>query len=83
MTKKQKKMLIRIIAAAVLLALAALLPPVRVPFGIPLLTSRLDGGVYAISPIWLYLAAYFTIGWDILWKAIRNIGHGQIGRAHV
>ena len=78
MTKKQKKMLIRIIGAAVLLALAALLPPVRVPFGIPLLTSRLDGGVYAISPIWLYLAAYFTIGWDILWKAIRNIGHGQV-----
>ena len=78
MTKKQKKMLIRIIAAAVLLVAAVLLPPVRVPFGIPLFTSRLDGGVYAISPIWLYLAAYFTIGWDILWKAIRNIGHGQV-----
>lgn len=78
MTKKQKKMLIRIIAAAVLLALAALLPPVRVPFGIPLLTSRLDGDLFALAPIWLYLAAYFTIGWDILWKAIRNIGHGQV-----
>ena len=78
MTRKQKKTLIRIIVAAALLALAVLLPPVRVPFEIPLFTSRLDGGVYAISPIWLYLAAYFTIGWDILWKAIRNIGHGQV-----
>lgn len=78
MTRKQKKTLIRIIVAAALLALAVLLPPVRVPFEIPLFTSRLDGGVYSISPIWLYLAAYFTIGWDILWKAIRNIGHGQV-----
>ena len=78
MTRKQKKTLIRIIVAAALLALAVLLPPVRVPFEIPLFTSRLDGGVYSISPIWLYLAAYFAIGWDILWKAIRNIGHGQV-----
>ncbi len=78
MTRKQKKTLIRIIVAAALLALAVLLPPVRVPFEIPLFTSRLDGGIYSISPIWLYLAAYFTIGWDILWKAIRNIGHGQV-----
>ena len=78
MTRKQKKTLIRIIVAAVLLAAAVLLPPVRVPFEIPLLTSRLDGDLFALSPIWLYLAAYFTIGWDILWKAIRNIGHGQV-----
>ena len=78
MTRKQKKTLIRIIVAAVLLIAAVLLPPVRVPFEIPLLTSRLDGDLFAISPIWLYFAAYFTIGWDILWKAVRNIGHGQV-----
>ena len=27
---------------------------------------------------WLYLIPYLIIGWDILWKAIRNIGHGQV-----
>ena len=26
----------------------------------------------------LYLIPYLIIGWDILWKAIRNIGHGQV-----
>ncbi len=31
-----------------------------------------------IPAILLYLIPYFTIGWDILWKAIRNIAHGQV-----
>ena len=64
MTKKQKKMLTRIIAAAVGLIAVALLDH----FGpaLPL-------------PVWpLYLIPYFVIGWDILWKAIRNIAHGQV-----
>lgn len=26
----------------------------------------------------LYLVPYFIIGWDVLWKAVRNIFHGQI-----
>lgn len=26
----------------------------------------------------LYLIPYFIIGWDVLWKAVRNIFHGQI-----
>ena len=26
----------------------------------------------------VFLAAYFTVGWDILWRAIRNIAHGQV-----
>ncbi|NBK77703.1 cadmium-translocating P-type ATPase [bacterium D16-76] len=26
----------------------------------------------------LFLPAYFTIGWDVLWRAIVNIGHGQV-----
>lgn len=25
-----------------------------------------------------YLIPYFVIGWDVLWKAIRNISHGQV-----
>ncbi len=78
MTRKQKKTLIRIIVAAALLLSAVFLPPIRTPFGVPPLTNRLDGDVFALSPIWLYFAAYFTIGWDILWKAVRNIGRGQV-----
>lgn len=26
----------------------------------------------------LFLPAYFTIGWDVLWKAVVNISHGQV-----
>ena len=25
-----------------------------------------------------YLAAYFIVGWDVLWRAVRNIAHGQV-----
>jgi len=60
MTKKQKKMLIRIAAAAVLLVACALLP--------------LEG----LLRLAAFLVPYLIIGWDILWKAIRNIAHGQV-----
>ena len=26
----------------------------------------------------LFFPAYFVIGWDVLWRAIRNIAHGQV-----
>ncbi len=26
----------------------------------------------------LFLPAYFTVGWDVLWRAVRNIAHGQV-----
>ena len=26
----------------------------------------------------LYLLPYFIVGWDVLWKAVRNIAHGQV-----
>ena len=60
MTRKQKKMIIRIAVSAVLLAAAVLIP---------------------YSGTWrflLFLPAYFVIGWDVLWKAVRNIAHGQV-----
>ena len=35
-----------------------------------------------LPPVWhpfvLYLIPYALIGWDILWKAVRNILHGQV-----
>ena len=60
MTKKQKKMLIRIIVAAVLLVALHFIP----------LT-----GLWQLAA---YLVPYLVAGWDVLWKAIRNIAHGQV-----
>ena len=60
MTKKQKKRLARILAAAVLLLAVHFLP--------------LTGAAQALS----YLVPYAVIGWDVLWKAVRNIAGGQI-----
>jgi Cd2+/Zn2+-exporting ATPase len=61
MTKKQKKMLYRIVAAAVLLIAAAIMDHAQNPWA-----------------LLLFLIAYAAVGWDILWKAIRNIAHGQV-----
>ncbi|MDE7172531.1 MAG: hypothetical protein K2O11_11780, partial [Oscillospiraceae bacterium] len=82
MTRKQKKTLARIIVAAALLIAVSLLVPdnIQVPVHIPLLGDELaTGGSGYILSLWpLYLIPYFIIGWDILWKAVRNIGHGQV-----
>ena len=60
MTRKQKKMLVRIAVSAVLLIAAVLVP---------------YEGVWRFA---LFLPAYFVIGWDVLWRAVRNIAHGQV-----
>ncbi len=60
MSRKQKKMLLRIVVSAVLLAAAVLIP--------------YQGGWRFL----LFFPAYFVIGWDVLWKAAKNIAHGQI-----
>lgn len=64
MSKKQKKVLVRIIVALVLLA------------GVILLDKL------ALLPQWtmivLYLVAYFVIGYDILWKALKGIKNRQV-----
>ena len=60
MTKKQKKMLVRIIVAAVLLVALHFIP-------LP--------GLWKLAA---YLVPYLVAGWDVLWKAIRNIAHGQV-----
>ena len=65
LTRKQRTMLVRIIAAAALLIAVELLPP-----------PVLAGG---ISLLWLmYLVPYAVIGWDVLYKAVRNIANGQV-----
>ncbi len=67
MTRKQKKWLIRIIAAAVIFAAGLFIPETEETFSV-MWWIRLA----------VFLAAYLTAGWDILWKAIRNISHGQV-----
>ncbi|MBR5684152.1 MAG: cadmium-translocating P-type ATPase [Ruminococcus sp.] len=62
MSKKQKNILIRIIAAGILLVIAALLP----------LEEKSPARLAA------FLVPYGIISWDVLWKAIRNIKNGQV-----
>jgi len=59
-TKKQKKMLLRVLVSLVLLVAAALLP--------------FSGWLRLTA----FLVPYILIGWDVLWKAVRNIAHGQV-----
>lgn len=68
MTKKQKHMLVRIAAAFVMLA--------------GMLVVEHSGIGDRIQPVWLLaiisLIPYLVIGYDILWKAFRNIRNGQV-----
>lgn len=69
MSKKQKKTLLRIIISEILLITVYLIP--------------LEGGfnLFSLEIPWklpLFLIPYGVIGWDILWRALRNIAHGQI-----
>ena len=60
MTKKQKKQLYRIFAAAAIYLITMALPLTP--------TGKLAG----------FLLCYGVIGWDIIWKAVTNILHGQV-----
>jgi len=81
MSKKQKNRLRRILISAGLLIFILLMTPYweshMGAFGS--LYETPEGFRYHQPFIPLgYLAAYLIIGWDILYKAIRNIGNGQI-----
>ena len=62
MSKKQKRMLFRILLSAALLLAAVLLPLINFP----------------LLRLAVFLIPYGVIGWDVLWRAIRNIAHGQV-----
>ena len=72
LSKKQKKNLIRITAA--LVAFAAIFIADKIVH----LGGVFEGGAAWVFPFLLYLAIYLLIGYDVLWRAIRNIAHGQI-----
>lgn len=64
MSKKQKKILARIIASAVLL------------IGFATVERIFEPAWYIALP--MFLIPYFIIGYDVLWDAVRNIVHGQV-----
>ena len=66
MSRKQKKVLIRIIVSGVLLVAAKLIDSL-------VLKER-----YFLPELLLYLLPYFIIGYDVLWNAARNIIRGQV-----
>lgn len=68
MNKKQKKMLYRIIVTAIVYA--ALLVVEHVAS-----SDFMETFPYGLI---LFLIPYFIIGWDIIYKALRNISHGQV-----
>ena len=72
MSKKQKKTLLRIIIAAVVWLTGFVLEHI-IDFD-----SAGRFSVMGIIHLAIFAAAYLIIGWDILWKAIRNIAHGQV-----
>lgn len=80
MSKKQKKMLTRILAAAVLLVVVKLLPEIRLPIHPPLISSPAaqNGTMFSLAPWLLYLVPYLIIGWDVLARSLRNIANGQV-----
>ena len=66
MSRKQRKVLYRIIASAVLLIVAFLVD------------RFLIKGQSVLLALAVYLVPYFIIGYDVLLKALRNILHGQV-----
>ena len=60
MKQKEKRIVIRILVAAVLVAIAMIVP--------------LEG----IWRLLAFLLPYAVVGWDVLWRAVRNILRGQV-----
>lgn len=74
LTKKQRKMMIRILISSVLLLGLQLMPHE--------IFDNLNGFLFPSFGRWLrfvcYLANYFIIGYDILFKAVRGIGNRRV-----
>ena len=72
LSKKEKKTLGRIIAALALFIVLFAVDKTVV------LGSVFRGPAAWVFPFCLYLAVYLLIGYDVLWRAVRNIAHGQV-----
>ena len=71
-SKKEKRMLARIIAALVMFAAVFIVDKTLV------LGNVFSGPAAWVFPFCLYLVIYLVIGYDVLWRAVRNIAHGQV-----
>ena len=60
MTRKQKKMLWRILGGTAVFILSLFLP------------------LKGLARLAVFLIPYAIAGWDVLWKAVRNICNGQV-----
>ena len=72
LSKKEKIMLIRICVS-----LGAFIVLLAVDKSIDL-ASQIGGRLGFLLPLFLYLAVYLTIGYDVLFRAARNICRGQV-----
>ncbi|MDE6472026.1 MAG: cadmium-translocating P-type ATPase [Clostridia bacterium] len=72
LSRKQKKELTRILIALVAFVIVIILDKIVD------LASVTNSKVGWILPFSLYFAIYIVIGYDVLFKAIRNISHGQV-----
>ena len=72
LSRKERKNLIRIAIALALFAAIFITDKVIA------LGSVFTGGAAWVFPFCLYLAVYLLIGYDVLWRAVRNIAHGQV-----
>ncbi len=72
LSKKEQKTGIRIIAS-----LIAFVAVFTIDKCIDL-ASSVGGKLGWLLPFFLYLAIYATIGYDVIFRAVRNIAHGQI-----
>ena len=72
LSKKEKKNLLRILIALVLFA------AVFIADKIVYLGGVFESPAAWVFPFCLYLTVYLIIGYDVLWRAIRNIAHGQV-----
>lgn len=72
MSRKEKRNLIRILTAL------ALFGAIFITDSVIELGETFAGGYGWLFPFALYFSVYLIIGYDVLWRAIRNIAHGQI-----
>lgn len=71
LTRKQTNHLLRILGSGLLLLVAVILCKTGV---LP------EETWYIAVPV--FLLPYLLVGWDVLWAAIRNVGHGQLLDEH-
>lgn len=72
MKRKEKKQLIRIIISAVLLTLIIAIEKI---WGFPI---SLTAHGFDFFPLIVYVLPYIPVGYAVIFKAVRNIAHGQI-----